>query len=152
MTCRKPKMLKALDSHVWERAFTFALSPATGLDGTPQHPPGILHKSFTREDVSRIIAIKKANEHSRGWACLCRLNDRRYALVYAGSYIEDRDWKQRGYGWAYTNFSLVDMFADWVGPDCKKHLAQSIRKFAHSDDMESDTREEILELVLQGVI
>lgn len=141
-------MLDALNSHIWEKAFSFATSPSAGSVGISD----ILYKRFTREDVSRVIAIKEASKHNAAWGCLCRLSDRRYAFVYAGPYAEDKTWGSRGYGWAYTSMSLVDMFHDWVGVDCKKHFARSVRELAHANDVESDTKIEIAELALKGEI
>lgn len=137
-------MLEALDSRTWEKVFSFGSDPGPR---SSDHPDS-LRNPFTREDVSKIIALKEKRELD--WICLCRLNDRRYAFVYGGNYVDDPDWELKGYGWSYTSFSLIEILTNLVGVGWYKLVIDGIRKFAHTNDVESDTKVEIAELVLEG--
>lgn len=140
-------MLKALDSHGWSQAFRVGKYPSTPSgDASFQEP-------FSREDVSRIIALKEGNKKKyEGWVCLCRLRDRRYAFVYATPADGDLHWIKDGFGWSYTDSSFLALITLYMSDDCTKRVSGDLREFAHRKFVEKDTKREIVELVLGGVI
>lgn len=140
-------MLEILKSHGWKKAFAFASNPT---EASPD--ADVFRKPFTREDVSKIIAIGQGGGRNPVWMCLCRLNDRRYAMVYAGPDIDDPTWERRGYGWVRISFLLTDMIRFYMGADSRTRPAKDIREFVHSSDAEDSEKEAIAELVLERII
>lgn len=139
-------MLEILKSDDWERAFSFGLNPgpSPGLN-----PNDFLRKPFTRDDVLKILVLRRGNrKRAPGWVCVCRLNDRRYVFIYAAAYENNPEDMSERYGWSYTNLSLVGLLTANVRNDYLKDIVSDVRKLAHSDDVENDTKAEIVELAL----
>lgn len=141
-------MLDALKFPHWERTFHFGLSPGPRVGSDSDDPS--LRKPFTREDVSKIIALRRGDkESSPGWVCVCRLNDKRYAFIYNATQEGDSG-KPSGYGWSYTSLSLVRLLTIHIRNDFLEDLVRDVRKLAHGDGIENDTKLEIVELALRG--
>lgn len=141
-------MLDALKPNDWGLIFKVAMKPGQCRRGY------FLHKPFTRDDVSEVLALERGVTDQWAWACLCRLNDGNYAFVKATLFADDGGWNQEPSGWSRVTRSLLEVVETFAADiwTLRKGFVDDLRKLVHRDDIEEDVKRAITELVLEGEI
>lgn len=145
-------MIVTLNTYDWAKAFEYAGESVEGQehpqwgypmsqDGyanvTPVEGSGVAPLPFTREDVTRIIAIEAGENDGPDWIGVFELRDGRFAFLTAG--CDYTGWECRSSGQAWVADDLERLIQFGLSDNARDRLASQLAAIGSDTAQEPDT-------------